>query len=57
MRLDLVLRLPVPDLDSAASARLSTHMANACAARIRAGAAEAEAIRIIEKEVVPQWLA
>lgn len=57
MRLDLVKNLPVPTLDSSISQQVNTHVKNALEARVTAANAEKEAVRIIEEEVLPEWLA
>ncbi|NOK18303.1 hypothetical protein [Corallococcus carmarthensis] len=57
MRPDLVLALPIPSLSSQSAELVDRHVYEAVEARVVADAAEAEAIRIIEQEVVPQWLA
>lgn len=57
VRIDLALRLPTPDLDFTTEAKLNNHLDDAKQARVTAAAAETEAIRIIEEEVLPRWLA
>jgi hypothetical protein len=57
MRVDLLEDLPVPMLDSTTAKAVDTHMRQALAAKVNASNAEKEAIRIIEDEVLPQWLA
>ena len=57
MRVDLLERLPFPDLGEMPADEIRRHVLRAEAARIEADEAEAEAIRIIEQEVLPQWLA
>lgn len=57
MREDMLRALPVPDWPPALEARVTGLIASAFAARDEAERAEAEAIRIIEQEVLPQWLA
>jgi hypothetical protein len=57
MRLDLLRELPFPDPSSVPAESIRHHVLAAEAARIDADEAEAEAIRIIEQEVLPQWLA
>ncbi len=56
-RMDLLLSLPAPppDCDAVKEARIA--MRRSISRRLAATAAEAEAIRIIEEEVLPQWLA
>jgi len=50
-------RLPIPDLDLAQLAQLESAVAQAMGARVAAERAEKEAIRVIEEEVLPEWLA
>jgi hypothetical protein len=57
MRIDLLERLPFPDPGAVPSDEIKRLVLAGEAARIDADEAEAEAIRIIEKEVLPQWLA
>lgn len=57
LRLDLLRRLPLPDLDCRQQNELMQHHERSIAAYDAADAAEAEAIRIIEEEVLPAWLA
>lgn len=57
MRVDLLERLPFPDPSSVPLDDIRQHVLNAEEARIAADVAEAAAIRIIEEEVLPQWLA
>ena len=57
MRGDLLERLPFPDPGVVPIADIRRHVLNAEAARLEASDTEAEAIRIIEQEVLPQWLA
>lgn len=56
MRLDLVARIPAPELDSSRMSTINRHVGAAINARQAADAAEAEAIRIVEEEVLPVWL-
>lgn len=56
-RIDLLLSLPVPPPDHKALHDARDAMRRAVSRRLAANAAEAEATRIIEQEVVPQWLA
>lgn len=56
MRLDLVASIPFPDVDEATMTRVIRHVRACTAARQAADAAEAEAIRIVEEEVLPAWL-
>ena len=57
MRIDLLKSLPFPELGSVPTDRIKSLVLSAEAARIEADEAEAGAIRIIEEEVLPQWLA
>lgn len=57
MRPDLLVRLPFPELDEHKMKRIGDHVDSAVNAREEADAAETEAIRIIEEEVLPAWLA
>jgi hypothetical protein len=57
MREDMLRDLPVPELSSGMEREVSEAVADAYRARDLAERAEAEAIRIIEEEVLPQWLA
>ena len=56
MHLGLLSDLPIPELGSQDLAALRLHMKAAIDARIRASAAENNAIRIVEEEVLPEWL-
>jgi hypothetical protein len=57
MHLGLLAELPIPDLNHEALAQISGHIRLAVESRKAAAAAESEAIRIIEEEVLPEWLA
>jgi hypothetical protein len=57
LRPDLVFALPVPDLESKVCGAILAHVERACVARASAVEAEEEAIRIVEAEVLPTWLA
>lgn len=57
MREDMLRALPVPEWPTDLEARVSGLVRTAFDARDKAERAEAEAIRIIEQEVLPQWLA
>lgn len=57
LRPDLLFDLPVPDLSRDDTHRVNTLVRSSLEARSRAAANEAEALRIIEEEVLPQWLA
>lgn len=54
---ELAMRLPFPDLPGEPRGRVTTHVRTAMTARAAATAAEREAIRIVEEEVLPAWLA
>jgi type I restriction enzyme S subunit len=56
MRGDLLSQLPIPDLRGATATCIQNYVRTAFAARDSGDQAEAEAIRIIEQEVLPQWL-
>jgi hypothetical protein len=57
MRLDLLEELPYPELSTKQRAAVAEQLGAAEHARINAGAAESEALRIVEQEVLPPWLA
>ncbi|AUX23768.1 uncharacterized protein SOCEGT47_042980 [Sorangium cellulosum] len=57
MRPDLLARLPFPEVDKCSERRLGQHIENSIDARQEAEQSESEAIRIIEEEVLPAWLA
>ena len=57
MREDLLRDLPIPDLEQVARGRIGQHVDAAFTAREAAASAELEAIRIVEEEVLPAWLA
>lgn len=57
LRPDLLRALPLPELSRAQATRISKCVDDASEAREAADRAEAEAVRIIEEEVLPQWLA
>ena len=56
MRADLIRALPLPDIDSAKRQEITAHLREAMRARDDAERAEAEAIRLVETEVIPAWL-
>ncbi|MDE5464951.1 MULTISPECIES: hypothetical protein [unclassified Bradyrhizobium] len=56
VRLDLLLKLPYPTLSSTDARLVDSLTSDAELARMRATASETEAIRIIEEEVLPEWL-
>lgn len=57
LRPDLLRALPFPDADAGLRNDISNRVRGAVAARTIAENSEAEAIRIIEDEVLPAWLA
>lgn len=57
MRPDILLDLPIPVLPHGDAKRVDALVRAAITARAAADVAEAEATSIIEKEVLPQWLA
>lgn len=57
MRVDLLKHLPFPDLSDSERRKVERHANAAELSRLEAGRAEAEAIRIVEEEVLPAWLA
>lgn len=56
MRGDLLRELPVPDPSSSAARGIRMRVRAAYLAKSRAAKAEAEAVRIVEEEVMPAWL-
>lgn len=56
MREDMLRALPVPEWPGDLHEKVSSLVDEAFAAREAADEAEAEAIRIVEEEVLPQWL-
>lgn len=56
MHLGLLRTLPVPDLDSKTLRMVRDGVTKAMEARIAAARAEHEAVQIIEREVLPEWL-
>jgi hypothetical protein len=56
MRTDLVADLPFPELAKAETNAIESHVKQAAYTRDQAAAAEDEAARIIEQEVIPAWL-
>jgi hypothetical protein len=56
MHLGLLGKLPVPHLDERTSLKITSHLREAVSARLAATRAEDEAIRILEEEVLPEWL-
>jgi type I restriction enzyme S subunit len=57
VRFDLLAAMPIPDVDDATRQKVTQLVIRANEERASAEAAEVEAIRIIEEEVLPQWLA
>ncbi len=57
MRLDLLRQLPYPDLQSAERESVERHVVASVQARESADRAEAEAVRVVDEEVFPSWLA
>lgn len=57
MRLDLVKNLPIPTLNKDTGEAVNKHMEQALKSRVLALQSEQEAVRIIEEEVLPEWLA
>ncbi|MNY13848.1 hypothetical protein D3C86_1470020 [compost metagenome] len=57
MREDMLRGLPVPDWPAGMEKEIADLVRSAFSARDEAERAETEAIRIIEQEVLPQWLA
>ncbi|MCP4657785.1 MAG: hypothetical protein GY856_20450, partial [bacterium] len=57
LRTSLLLDLPLPELTTNQNNEARRQAAYAMEARCNADAAEAEAIRIVEEEVIPSWLA
>jgi hypothetical protein len=56
MRPDLLRALPFPEVDTATAGQVTAHLHEAMRARDAAERAEAEAIRLVETEVIPAWL-
>lgn len=57
LRMRLLLDLPLPELTANQTNQARRQVARAIEARCNADSAEAEAIRIVEEEVLPSWLA
>lgn len=57
LRMDLVAQLPVPEPSPELTRLINDAVDAAVEARLAADAAESEAVRIIEQEVLPAWLA
>ncbi len=56
-RVDLLLDLPAPEPSSRIVGQAAAAMRRSVAHRVAANEAEAEAIRLVEEEVLPRWLA
>ncbi len=56
VRLDLARRLPFPELTRDQKRLLDEHLETAIKERQRSQRAETEAVRLVEEEVIPQWL-
>ena len=57
LRNDLLCRLPFPEICPDTRQTAESLLRSACASRLAANRAEAEAVRIVEQEVLPAWLA
>jgi hypothetical protein len=57
LRIDLLRNIPLPELTQPAATELRRHHQAAFAALDKSAATEAEAVDIIEREVLPAWLA
>jgi hypothetical protein len=57
MHLGLLRQLPIPSLDTNAATDVKGHIRAAIDARRISSTSELEAVRIIEEEVLPEWLA
>ena len=57
MRQDLLRSLPLPEMTTAERELIDARILAAAGASESAARAEDEAVRIIEEEVLPQWLA
>ena len=57
VRIDLLEKVPVPELEPSHATALSRNIDEAIAARLDASRSENEAIRIVEEEILPRWLA
>jgi hypothetical protein len=57
MRPELLRDLPFPEADSKTFSKVHGHLDTAMTAKNTANEAENEAVRIIEQEVLPSWLA
>ncbi len=54
---DLLSRLPIPEISHELNTVVRNNIRKAIAARKRADESESEAVRILEEEVLPEWLA
>ena len=52
----LLNELPIPEFTTATMAEITRHVKAAADARKAANTAEAEAVRLIEEEILPEWL-
>jgi hypothetical protein len=57
MRPDLLRLLPFPEVPAGVAELAGKHLDEAVRARTAADKAESEALRVIDEEVVPEWLA
>jgi hypothetical protein len=57
LRPDLMRALPFPDISQDVHSQVDLHVQAAMEARVTTANAEKEAVRIIEEEVLPEWLA
>jgi len=56
MHLELLNQLPIPELSGPLSTAVKRHVSAAIASRVRSNSAEAEGVRIVEEEILPEWL-
>jgi hypothetical protein len=56
MHLGILSKLPIPDIRGKLLSEIKSHLKDATEARIAAAKAENEAVRIIEEEVLTEWL-
>ncbi|NJR48198.1 MAG: hypothetical protein HC780_00275 [Leptolyngbyaceae cyanobacterium CSU_1_3] len=57
LRPDLMRALPFPDISQDVHSQVNLHVQAVMEARVTAANAEKEAVRMIEEEVLPEWLA
>lgn len=57
MRHDLLRALPIPDVSQTTGGDILTHLETAAAARVASTEAEESAVRILEQQILPAWLA